>query len=104
MGYVNSYNASILISKRSFQYEEGNDILTLDGFTLYRQGKWAKKIEASVTFDSVDAKGFGKNGGWYLTVTFKLNHVDPNPPLKDTLERWAQSEMTESLTKLIDNK
>jgi hypothetical protein len=99
-------NVAILISRRSFEYYEEGDRLELDGFILYSQGKWVKRVKPTVEFDNVDAhsKGLGRDGQWYLTVTFKMNNVDPKPKVKEMVQRWAKEQMVESLRNLVDSK
>jgi hypothetical protein len=55
-------------------YMEDCDELRLIGFTLYRKGKWAKRIEdAKVVNRAVDYQLDEKNKETTITMTFKLN-------------------------------
>jgi hypothetical protein len=64
------------------------------------------RVKPTVEFDNVDAhsKGLSEDGQWYLTVTFKMNNVDPKPKVKEMVQRWAKEVMVESLRNLVDSK
>jgi len=87
MGY--SKNASILISKcLGLYYSKKFDSLELCGFTLYKQGNWAKKIEKL----RVEWKDTSRNYISFSYYNSNTNLVHRGSELAELLEKYLNSD------------
>ena len=95
--YGKGFHSIKLSDTPELDYFKEFDELSLWGFPLYKQGKWAKKQEerVEVRYDSVSV---GSNGYRYefINSRFKItNHVKVGEFLAEQLQKYLNNEINE---------